>query len=145
MKSNHQIKGPRGQTLHLSAFKFQVRFASMIKWWICLSLATLAATGCSPKIYVIDRQTVLEEEAAGEWPQFEKAIMQKSATGEATPFETVPVNARKRRLYNVLNGELTADASKTIPQPKNEAVPQKKQSQSKQPQANHQQTSETKP
>ncbi len=91
-----------------------IRFASMIKWWICLSLATLAATACSPKIYVIDRQTVLEEEAAGEWPQFEKALMQKTATGEATPYETVPVNARKRRLYNVLNGQLTADASEVI-------------------------------
>ncbi len=67
--------------------------------------------GCAPKIYVIDRQSVFEQESAGEWPQFEKEITSKSvATGPAS-FGKVPVTEKEARLYKVLNGELVAQPS----------------------------------
>jgi hypothetical protein len=65
---------------------------------------------CTPKVYVIDRQTVLQESAAGEWPQFEKTLVpqikQKSPTkfSKSSPAE----DERGKRLYRVLNGEMGA-------------------------------------
>ena len=71
-------------------------FAASILW-LC---------ACTPKLYVVDRQTVLEEEAAGRWPQFEKELLEKSKAQGPTPFSKTPVTARRARLYNVLNGPL---------------------------------------
>jgi hypothetical protein len=64
----------------------------------------LAQAACTPKIYVIDRQTVLEEEAAGSWPDFEKEIIQGAKTSGPTPFQKIPPSQNRARLYNVLNG-----------------------------------------
>jgi hypothetical protein len=61
------------------------------------------ATGCSIKIYRVDQQTVLEDEAAGEWPEFEREILAKSQSSAPTPFATVAESQRKARLFNVLN------------------------------------------
>jgi hypothetical protein len=68
-------------------------------------LISLLFTACTAKVYVIDRHTVMEDEAAGEWPDFEKEILNKSKQMGPTSFQKVPINARKKRLYNVLNGE----------------------------------------
>jgi len=63
-------------------------------------------TACAPKIYVIDRQTVLEEEAAGHWPEFDKEVIGGAKTSGPTPFPKVPPNARRDKLYSILNGPL---------------------------------------
>jgi hypothetical protein len=79
-----------------------------------LNLAMISAAiaivtiGCTPKVYVIDRQTVLEDEAAGEWPQFEKDLSPKSAARSPTPFSKTKTTAHKAKLYNILNGELVS-------------------------------------
>jgi hypothetical protein len=52
-------------------------------------------SACAPKIYVIDRQTVLEEEAAGDWPQFEKEVIERAKKQGPTPLSKVPENARR--------------------------------------------------
>jgi hypothetical protein len=75
---------------------------------IGLSLGLLLGTAaCSPKVYLIDRQTILEEEAAGEWPDFQKELLEKTKSDGPTPFVKTQNNAEKNRLYHVLNGELT--------------------------------------
>jgi hypothetical protein len=80
-----------------------------------LNLAMVSAAigivtiGCTPKVYVIDRQTVLEDEAAGEWPQFEKDLLPKSAARSPTPFSKTKTTAHKAKLYNILNGELVSE------------------------------------
>ena len=33
---------------------------------------------CTPKIYLIDRQTVLEQEASGNWPELDKVFYAES-------------------------------------------------------------------
>lgn len=75
-------------------------------------------TACAPKIYVTDRQTVLEEEAAGDWPQFEKELIEKSQARGPAPFGQVRnqmrgKNARQSRIFNVLNGDLVDAQSKS--------------------------------
>lgn len=71
---------------------------------IFLLALSLAVSGCMSKVYVIDRQTVLEEEAAGHWPDFEKELLKKAKAQGPTPFAKTPMSARRARLYNVLNG-----------------------------------------
>lgn len=73
-----------------------------------LPLAVLALGACSPKIYLADRQTVLEDEAAGEWPDFDQDVLRKTQAQSPTPFPTTAVSARRARLFNVLNGELVS-------------------------------------
>lgn len=77
----------------------------------------LGLAACSPKVYVIDRQTMLEQDAAGEWPQFEKDLLSRSASQGPTPFGKRPPSLEQRRLYNVLNGELVASAPATASAP----------------------------
>ncbi len=70
----------------------------------------LALASCAPNIYVQDRHTILEDEAAGEWPDFEKDLVTKSKESGPTAFQKLPANEKKKRLYNVLNGELVSEA-----------------------------------
>jgi hypothetical protein len=76
---------------------------------ILLPLAFLFLTSCAPKVYIVDRQTILEEDAAGEWPQFEKELLKKATSARPVPFSQVPLNSNRARLYNVLNGELVGE------------------------------------
>jgi hypothetical protein len=75
------------------------------RWVLAGLVAALALMGaaCSIKVYRVDQQTVLEDEAAGEWPEFEKEILGKTQASTPTPFPTIGVSERKARLYNVLN------------------------------------------
>jgi hypothetical protein len=77
------------------------KFRASASFAICL---TLGLTACVPKIYVIDRQTVLEDEAAGEWPQFEKRLIPQTQEKTPTPQAQVRDSERKQKLYKVLNG-----------------------------------------
>lgn len=66
----------------------------------------LFISGCSPKIYLVDRHTVLEEEAAGEWPEFERALLEKSTSLGPVPYPKTALTEEQKRLYRILNGEL---------------------------------------
>jgi hypothetical protein len=61
---------------------------------------------CTAKVYVNDRHTILEEEAAGEWPEFDKRAISQSLQSAPTAFRKVETNQKKRRLYQILNGEM---------------------------------------
>ena len=74
---------------------------------LSLALVFLMLGACAPKIYVVDRQTVLEEEAAGRWPHFEQELLDHSRGKGPTAFSSVPMSTRRARLYNVLNGPIT--------------------------------------
>ena len=82
-----------------------MNFQSTLKILSILCIG-LAAAGCAPKIYVIDRQTVLEQEAAGEWPDFERALIANSLAASPTAFKKAALTAATSRRLNVLNGEL---------------------------------------
>lgn len=71
--------------------------------------ATLTLEGCAAKVYMLDRQTVLEEEAAGEWPDMESRLKKQTKVSGATPFPAVEQSAAKKRRYSVLNGEATTE------------------------------------
>jgi hypothetical protein len=76
---------------------------------ILAPLLLLGSACVTAKVYQLDRQTVLEDEAAGEWPEFDQEIINKTQASGPTPFATVAESSRKeRRLFNVLNGELVS-------------------------------------
>jgi hypothetical protein len=70
----------------------------------------LSLTACTPKIYVVDRQTVLEEEAAGRWPKFEEKLLDHSRGKGPTPFASVPMSSKRAKLYRVLNAPITGES-----------------------------------
>lgn len=80
---------------------------SLSRWFQLAAVSAVLLTltsGCIPKIYVIDRQTVLEDEAAGEWPQFEHKLAPQTQEKTPTAFEKVRETQRKHRQLRVLNG-----------------------------------------
>jgi hypothetical protein len=86
-----------------------MKMTSLLNLLTVFGTIGIIAMGCTPKVYVIDRQTVLEDEAAGEWPQFEKDLLPKSAARSPTPFFKTKTTAHKAKLYNILNGELVSE------------------------------------
>jgi hypothetical protein len=82
--------------------------------WLGFAGLLVSASSCSPKVYLVDRQTVLEEEAAGEWPEFERALLDRSVSEGPVEFPkaSTAASGRRARLYNLLNGEVVgAEAS----------------------------------
>ena len=84
-----------------------MNISKLLFFSICFIIA------CSPKVYVIDRQTVLHESAAGEWPEFEKTLVNKVKPKGPVTFNnqitggTINSESEKRRgLYKVLNGDM---------------------------------------
>ncbi len=83
----------------------------------------LGGSGCAirvPDIYLTDRHTVMESEAAGEWPQIDKRLRRDLHKGPVVlpPQEE---SRRQQRAFRILNGEYpssTAPAAEPpLPQP----------------------------
>lgn len=79
---------------------------------LAAALALLVLAGCSIKVDVKDRHTIMEDEAAGEWPDFEKDLVARSKESGPTPYRKTELNGKKKRIYNVLNGEMTSGSAK---------------------------------
>jgi hypothetical protein len=79
-----------------------------LKYAFLLLGAILSLTACAPKIYVIDRHTIMEQEAAGEWPALEDEFTKKGTQKGATFFKEDLDNPAKKRALNVLNGEISS-------------------------------------
>ena len=78
-----------------------------------LLLATVILPGCVslPDVYLIDRQTVMEAEASGEWPQLEARFRKQVPLKGATDLAKEPSQKRRDRAFRVLNGEFPAAAA----------------------------------
>lgn len=63
---------------------------------------------CTPKVYIIDRQTVLYESAAGDWPNFENSLLKQLKKSKPVPFINIPVSEqnKNKRLFSVIEGEV---------------------------------------
>ena len=89
-----------------------------------LSLGFLSA--CSAKVYVLDRHTILEDEAQGDWPQFEKQLIEASKEKGPVALGKVEMSEKKQRLYHILNGEMVRannrETEQTSPSSKSEGT-----------------------
>lgn len=79
-----------------------------------LFLLGCPSIGCSPRILLVDRHTVLEDEAAGEWPDFEKKMLDQLKTKSPTAYRKVESSESRKKLFHVLNGEWVSDSQATL-------------------------------
>lgn len=74
------------------------------------SLISILVSGCSlspsVEITLIDRHTVMESEAAGEWPHIEKQLHLNKGV---IPLRDVNESKREMRAFKVLNGEFSSE------------------------------------
>ncbi len=66
---------------------------------------------CAPKVYIIDRQTVLQEQAAGDWPDFEESLLQSLKKKNPVPLPQTSTNdfEKNQPLYKTLNSEMSVE------------------------------------
>ncbi len=77
-----------------------------------LLFTSLALSACIslPDVYLIDRHTVMEAEASGEWPQVDQRFREHAIKPGPTALEADPNSPRKARSLEVLNGEFTSES-----------------------------------
>lgn len=63
-------------------------------------------SSCVRAIYVVESSTVLENESAGEWPDFEKTMLKKLKKEGPAFYEKGDSSLRRKRALNNINGEL---------------------------------------
>lgn len=81
---------------------------------ILILLASLLLTGCSswvnslvPDVYLVDRHTIMEADAAGEWPELEQRLRDQPQAGPQ-PFAGVDEGLDQSAGFRILNGEFTS-------------------------------------
>lgn len=75
-------------------------------------LPLFMVSGCALKptvdVVLVDRHTVMESEAAGEWPQLEQRLKKGPV-----PLRDVNDSRRRARAFRVLDGEYPSDINRT--------------------------------
>ncbi len=49
----------------------------------------------------------MEEDASGEWPDLEKEFLSSGLKSGPEPFANVPENQKKKRIYSILDSDLS--------------------------------------
>lgn len=83
-----------------SAFKLLVMLIASLAMTACVSL---------PDVYLIDRHTVMEAEASGEWPKLDQRFRQQAVKAGPTPLAKETESKRRDRAFQVLNSEFTTE------------------------------------
>ncbi len=73
---------------------------------VLLTLAGLCSGACAPKVYVLDRQTVLEEEASADWPELEARFLKSSLNREPENYVDLQTPQWKKKVIGVLREEI---------------------------------------
>jgi len=81
----------------------------MKKYFVIFVGLSLSACVSLPDVYLVDRHTVMESEASGEWPKLEQRFQQKALKMGATDLAKEPDNQRRERAFRTLNAEFTAN------------------------------------
>lgn len=72
----------------------------------------LSVCGCVPNIYLIDRPTLMEEEAAGAWPELGTSFEKTQARNSPEPLTPNQVRRKNDRVMQTLPGEFVSQESK---------------------------------
>ncbi len=77
-----------------------------------LCLLSLAITGCSgllndlvPDVYLVDRHTLMEADAAGEWPELEARLRTQAIQEGSEPYAGISEQLDEQTGFRVLNAE----------------------------------------
>jgi len=80
-----------------------------VKNGLLIVIVSLAGCVALPDVYLIDRHTVMEAEASGEWPELEQRLSQQALKLGPEPLLINEEDPRKKRAFNVLNGEFVEE------------------------------------
>lgn len=74
---------------------------------ILFIFSILVFYGCvSPQVYIIDRQTMMEQEMSGEWPTLDKIMSEETQKIGPNFFPQIDDEKRQAQMKTILNGEL---------------------------------------
>lgn len=81
---------------------------------LIVGLVFLGGCVSIPDVYLIDRHTVMETEAAGDWPELENRFREQSPQTGPTNLSVEPNTARHERAFRVVNGEFPNAPATTV-------------------------------
>ena len=67
-------------------------------------------TACIPDVYLIDRQTVLETQASGQWPELDRIFYEKAVSAGPAPLEKTADRKDGRQLFQMTHSDHTDGA-----------------------------------
>ena len=77
-----------------------------------ISLLSLIFTGCSglinklvPDVYLVDRHTLMEADAAGEWPELEARLAEQGIKNASEPYAGIDEQLDEQAGFRALNAE----------------------------------------
>lgn len=71
---------------------------------VCIT-GLLTITGCSPSLYLIDRQTVLELEASGDWQELDRSFRGQELQAGPIPLERTREKNERRSVLGMTHGD----------------------------------------
>lgn len=72
--------------------------------------------GCIPDVYLIDRQTVLELEASGDWQELDQAYQKQALNPGPQPLESTSDLVEQRQIFSMTHSD--SEKKKTEPKAK---------------------------
>lgn len=86
--------------------KIPLIFKSIMKLFFLANLIT----SCSPSIHLIDRQTILELEASGDWQELDQKFQEKELASGPIPLPRARPDADRTRLFRLTHSDSNNDA-----------------------------------
>jgi len=68
-------------------------------------LSGLMGTGCLPDVYLIDRQTVLELEASGDWQELDEVYKKQAMNPGPQPLESTSDMVESRQIFSMTHSD----------------------------------------
>ena len=80
-----------------------MNFKTLLRPLVAGGIGMLCA--CAPKVYIIDRATIMEEESAGDWPDIEDRWKKQNAKKQAQFIEIKKQSEKKSRLTQIVESD----------------------------------------
>ena len=84
-----------------------------------IGFLTLMFTGCSglinklvPDVYLVDRHTLMEADAAGEWPELETRLAEQGIKNASEPYAGIDEQLDEQAGFLALNSEYAKPSTK---------------------------------
>lgn len=71
--------------------------------------ATVLLAACVPDVYLIDRQTVLETQASGQWPELDRVFYEQVLSSGPAPLEKTADRQESRQLFQMTHADHEKD------------------------------------
>lgn len=89
---------------------FQSLFGLMFRIVSFTIITIFILSGCAPTIYMMDRHTIMEEEASGKWPDLENELLLRAKKKGPTILQKEKGKTSSyERSQKILHGELNSE------------------------------------